>query len=74
MQTTNSSLMKRLVNNLVRSKVITTQRVADAMAKVDRGHFWGEGDEEAYEDCPQGIGCNVTISAPHMHAYCLEWT
>ena len=50
--TSNSSLMKKLVTNLVRSKVITTQRVADAMTKVDRGHFWGDGDVEAYEDCP----------------------
>ncbi len=27
----------------------------------------------AYEDHPERIGYNATISAPHMHAYCLEW-
>ena len=27
----------------------------------------------AYADCPERIGFNATISAPHMHAYCLEW-
>ena len=26
----------------------------------------------AYTDSPQPIGFNATISAPHMHAYCLE--
>ncbi|CAI5524719.1 unnamed protein product [Closterium sp. Naga37s-1] len=27
----------------------------------------------AYEDSPQPIGFNVTISAPHMHGYCLAF-
>ena len=40
------------------------------MAKVDRADFI---ENSPYEDCPQRIGYNVTISAPHMHAYCLEW-
>eukprot|EP00350_Pseudokeronopsis_sp_OXSARD2_P010950 CAMPEP_0170551766 /NCGR_PEP_ID=MMETSP0211-20121228/9763_1 /TAXON_ID=311385 /ORGANISM="Pseudokeronopsis sp., Strain OXSARD2" /LENGTH=162 /DNA_ID=CAMNT_0010859129 /DNA_START=57 /DNA_END=545 /DNA_ORIENTATION=+ len=41
------------------------------MRKVDRGEFYnGPG---AYEDNPRGISYNATISAPHMHAYCLEW-
>ena len=40
------------------------------MSKVDRGHFCGV---RPYADSPQSIGSNVTISAPHMHAYCLEW-
>ena len=26
-----------------------------------------------YEDCPQPIGYGATISAPHMHAYALEY-
>ena len=26
-----------------------------------------------YYDSPQGIGYNATISAPHMHAYALEY-
>lgn len=27
----------------------------------------------AYKDHPQSIDFAATISAPHMHAYCLEW-
>ena len=42
------------------------------MLKVDRGEFYSNG-QSAYMDSPQSIGYNVTISAPHMHAFCLEW-
>lgn len=28
--------------------------------------------QRAYMDCPQPIGYHATISAPHMHATCLE--
>lgn len=28
--------------------------------------------QKAYRDAPQPIGYNATISAPHMHAACLE--
>ena len=49
------------------------------MLKVDRGDFWpshlpgGAPSPMAYDDCPQSISYSATISAPHMHAYCLEW-
>ena len=59
------------------------------MLKVDRGDFYGlfsgarcgaappksqaSVDARAYEDSPQSIDYGATISAPHMHAYCLEW-
>ena len=39
------------------------------MMKVDRGEFYNGYD--AYEDHPCSIGFGATISAPHMHAYCL---
>ena len=42
------------------------------MEKVDRAHFC-PGVAGVYQDCPQSISYNVTISAPHMHAYCMEW-
>ena len=42
------------------------------MRRVDRGDFAQE-KAFAYEDCPLSIGYNATISAPHMHAYCLGW-
>jgi protein-L-isoaspartate(D-aspartate) O-methyltransferase len=41
------------------------------MRKVDRGDFCEVST--AYQDSPQPIGYNATISAPHMHAFCLEW-
>lgn len=38
------------------------------MLATDRKHYC---PKNAYFDAPQGIGCNVTISAPHMHACAL---
>ena len=45
--------------------------VTDAMKNIDRKFYVPHGTRP-YEDAPQGIGHNVTISAPHMHAMCLE--
>jgi len=59
----------KLVDNLVANRLITTARIEAAMRKVDRGHYISRN---AYEDSPQPIGFGVTISAPHMHAMCLE--
>ncbi|KAJ9096879.1 hypothetical protein QFC20_006348 [Naganishia adeliensis] len=44
---------------------------ARAMAKTDRKHYVPDR-EYAYQDSPQPIGFNATISAPHMHAHALE--
>nr|WCZ58717.1 protein-L-isoaspartate(D-aspartate) O-methyltransferase [Seculamonas ecuadoriensis] len=60
-----------LVRNLKRHHLFTSPRVEAAMLAVDRRHFCAV-DETAYEDAPQPIGYNATISAPHMHAMCLE--
>ena len=70
MQAAVNPKMQALVANLVRDGVIKTQAIAEAMAKVDRGHF---APHSPYMDCPQPIGYEATISAPHMHAYCLDW-
>ena len=45
------------------------------MRTVDRMDFMPLGTPAymAYQDSPQGIKYGATISAPHMHAYCLEW-
>lgn len=43
---------------------------ASAMMQVDRADFCPMAP---YEDAPQPIGHNATISAPHMHAYALGW-
>ena len=39
------------------------------MVAVDRGNYCRT---DPYRDKPQGIGYNVTLSAPHMHAHALE--
>ena len=66
--------MARLVQELVQGNVIKSQRVANVMKLVDRGQFvTQESSRVAYQDSPQSIEHNVTISAPHMHAYCMEW-
>uniref|UniRef100_A0A8R1I232 Protein-L-isoaspartate O-methyltransferase n=1 Tax=Caenorhabditis japonica TaxID=281687 RepID=A0A8R1I232_CAEJA len=59
-----------LVGNLKRNGVFSNGRVSEAMLAVDRGDFTSS---HPYEDSPQRIGYNATISAPHMHAAALEY-
>lgn len=47
----------------VENDILKTQRVIDAMKKVDRANFC---KLNPYNDSPQTIGYSVTISAPHM--------
>ncbi|OBZ67956.1 Protein-L-isoaspartate(D-aspartate) O-methyltransferase [Grifola frondosa] len=60
-----------LIKNLARSQIIKSDRALAAMNKVDRAHYvlW---KDEAYQDSPQPIGYDATISAPHMHAHATE--
>ncbi len=58
-----------LVAKLVRERIVTSPRVEAVLNQCDRMAF-GAPD---YEDSPSGIGHGQTISAPHMHGYCLEW-
>jgi protein-L-isoaspartate(D-aspartate) O-methyltransferase len=60
-----------LVNTLVQEGIIKNEIVAHIMKMVDRGKYCGTAG--AYEDHPANIGFNATISAPHMHAYALEY-
>jgi protein-L-isoaspartate(D-aspartate) O-methyltransferase len=60
-----------LISNLARNGILTTDRVADAMSRIDRANFVLR-TSQAYDDSPQQIGHGATISAPHMHAYALE--
>eukprot|EP00850_Spirogloea_muscicola_P001722 SM000006S19487 [mRNA] locus=s6:1055535:1056492:- [translate_table: standard] len=60
-----------LVQQLARLGVLSSRRAAAVMAAVDRGLFVPPSCP-AYADSPQPIGFNATISAPHMHALCLE--
>ncbi|KAF1751289.1 hypothetical protein GCK72_017843 [Caenorhabditis remanei] len=61
---------KELVENLRKNHVFASQRAYDAMLAVDRGDFTRN---DPYQDAPQRIGYNATISAPHMHAAALDY-
>ncbi|KAI2622718.1 protein-L-isoaspartate O-methyltransferase [Hypomontagnella submonticulosa] len=58
-----------LVENLWRNKLITQPLVKSAFLSVDRAHY---APSAPYDDSPQPIGHDATISAPHMHAHAVE--
>ena len=57
-----------LIEGLIKGNVVTSKEVADTMKAVDRYYYC---PTDPYDDRPQSIGYNATISAPHMHAYAL---
>uniref|UniRef100_A0A1B6J9J8 Protein-L-isoaspartate O-methyltransferase n=1 Tax=Homalodisca liturata TaxID=320908 RepID=A0A1B6J9J8_9HEMI len=62
---------KELVDLLEDNGDVRDKRVAQVLHSVDRGHYCCDADTP-YVDGPLPIGYGATISAPHMHAYCLE--
>lgn len=62
---------KGLIEHLQQYGIIKSKKVAEVMETIDRGLFVPDGSA-AYIDSPMPIGYNATISAPHMHAMCLE--
>jgi len=63
----------QLVTNLRKGALINSDAVEAAMRAVDRGNYVPSSvADSAYDDSPQPIGYQATISAPHMHAMCLE--
>jgi len=60
-----------LISSLIKGGILATPRIENVMRKVDRA-LYCKNSSSAYEDSPQQIGHSVTISAPHMHAMCLE--
>ncbi|PIN22493.1 Protein-L-isoaspartate(D-aspartate) O-methyltransferase [Handroanthus impetiginosus] len=62
---------KEMVAHLQNYGVIRSKKVAEVMETIDRALFVPEGTPP-YVDSPMQIGYNATISAPHMHAMCLE--
>ncbi|KAF7806008.1 protein-L-isoaspartate O-methyltransferase 1-like [Senna tora] len=66
-----SSKNKAMVENLRSYGILTSKKVAEAMETIDRAFFVPKGTQP-YVDSPMAIGYNATISAPHMHATCLE--
>ncbi|GJR29866.1 dihydrolipoyl dehydrogenase 2, chloroplastic-like protein [Tanacetum coccineum] len=63
--------MRNKKKNEWRKMRIKSMKVAKIMEIVDRALFVPYGSL-AYEDSPMQIGFNATISAPHMHATCLQ--
>ena len=61
--------MSELCQELINDKWIKTPKVYDSMMLVDRADF---APTNPYQNEPQKIGYNVVISAPTLHAYCLE--
>ncbi|KAH8359916.1 hypothetical protein KR093_009511 [Drosophila rubida] len=59
-----------LIRQLRDYGVIASEAVANAMIATDRKHYCSRNP---YMDAPQPIGGGVTISAPHMHAFALEY-
>ncbi|XP_073829036.1 protein-L-isoaspartate (D-aspartate) O-methyltransferase [Musca autumnalis] len=59
-----------LIRQLREYGVIATEAVAQAMIATDRKFY---SPRNPYMDAPQSIGHGVTISAPHMHAFALEY-
>ncbi|CAL7934718.1 unnamed protein product [Xylocopa violacea] len=59
-----------MVNKLKEAGILTTDRAEAAMLAIDRAKYCHEPNP--YLDKPRRIGYNVTISAPHMHAYALS--
>ncbi|XP_046801560.1 protein-L-isoaspartate(D-aspartate) O-methyltransferase-like [Lucilia cuprina] len=59
-----------LIEKLKECGIVATESVAAAMTATDRKYY---APSNPYMDAPQGIGYGVTISAPHMHAFALEY-
>ncbi|EEQ35572.1 putative protein-L-isoaspartate(D-aspartate) O-methyltransferase [Microsporum canis] len=60
----------QLIENLFTCELIKSERVKNAMLKVDRANY---APCNPYTDAPQSIGFAATISAPHMHGHACEY-
>ncbi|KAK7681406.1 hypothetical protein QCA50_015498 [Cerrena zonata] len=65
------STSAELISNMAKHGLIRSARLTEAMKKVDRANYVLD-KADAYEDSPQPIGYEATISAPHMHAHAIE--
>ncbi|KAL0112233.1 hypothetical protein PUN28_011946 [Cardiocondyla obscurior] len=66
----NGTTNQEMVTKLKDAGILASDRAEAAMLAVDRAKYCHEPDP--YLDRPRRIGYNVTISAPHMHAYALS--
>ena len=58
-----------LVANLKKAGIFRSEAVEAALLATDRAKY---SPGSFYEDSPQYLGHDATISAPHMHCMCLE--
>lgn len=61
--------MEELCQELIKEKMLYSKKVYNSMIQVDRADF---APTRPYQNRAQQIGCNVVISAPDLHSYCLE--
>ena len=61
----------QLIQKLKGEGVIKSREVIAALSEIDRAFFYSGSNP--YEDRPQRLGFQATISAPHMHGYALEY-
>ena len=65
---------QEMVNSLKIRRLITTEKLYEAMSIIPRHLFIPEHQwKNAYHDSPLGIGEGQTISAPHMNAMMCEY-
>jgi len=63
--------LENFVSSMEQQEIIKSPLVGKAMRSVDRANYVAK-NERPYDDEPKPLGYGVTISAPHMHAWCLE--
>ena len=61
--------MKELCTELVEKKMILTEKIYNIMMEIDRSDF---APTNPYQNRAQPIPCNLVISSPELHSYCLE--
>ena len=69
MEYPNHNSMEELCKELIKNKEVTSKKVIDCLLKIDRADF---APRNHYQNRAQSIPCNVVISAPHLHGYCLQ--
>jgi protein-L-isoaspartate(D-aspartate) O-methyltransferase len=68
-----AALRKKMVDEQLEQRGITSGKVLDAMRKVERHRFVpNEFRNQAYEDYPLPIGAGQTISQPYIVAFMTE--
>ena len=65
----NHRSMKELCEELKRNNEVSSEKVLNCLMNIDRADF---APRNVYQNRAQSIPCNVVISAPHLHGYCLQ--